>query len=234
MKGNLIKSIIMEMGFSNFHSMIQYQSNIILLYDKIKFYFIIFSPDFTDYEIEIIDLIGFQYFFKSDNRIYIPICSFSCNDKLFKIFENKIAIFCYNTIFVIKFNNNLIFKNKKYYNKEIINNSDNNPYKVDIILDLSETRKKNYIDCIPIYCTSTEKKGIKHCSTITLNAKLDTKNIIEKLKLDALIKTDLIETDITNHKLVFTKNFDILNQNLEIDTLISDCKRNLFDYHKDV
>ena len=34
--------------------------------------------------------------------------------------------------------------------------------------------------------------------------------------------------------MVFIKNFDILNQNLEIDTLISDCKRNLFDYHKDV
>ena len=73
----------------------------------IKLNFIL--SDFTDYEIEIIDLIGFQYFFKSDNRIYIPICSLSCNDKLFKIFENKIAIFCYNTIFVIKFNNNLIF-----------------------------------------------------------------------------------------------------------------------------
>jgi len=231
MNGNLIKSIEIEMG-GKFLSMIQYQSNIILLYNKNKFYFIIFSPDFTDYEIESINLKDFLPLFMLDNRKYIPICSFGCNNKLFKIFENNIALLENNRIFLIKFNNNLIFYNKKYYNKEIRNNSDNNPFKFEIILNLSETRNRNYIDCIPIYYTSTEEKGIKHCSTITLNAKLDTKNIIEELKLDPLINTNPIETDIIYNNLAFTKNFDILKNNLEINILFNILIRNLFDYHK--
>ena len=124
MDGNLINSIFMQTQrlLPDSTCMIQYQSNILLLYDSINFYFIIFSPDFKNYEIDKLDSFSIQSFFNLDMRNHIPICSFDYKKKIFKIFKNKIAILERNHIFVIKFNNNLIFQNKAYYkHKENIN-----------------------------------------------------------------------------------------------------------------
>ena len=237
MNGNLIHSIILDrsiLPFLNPISMIQYQSNIILLYDSSFFYFILFSNDFKNYELVKLDLYDIKAFFKLDMRKRISICSFDYKKKIIKIFENKIALFESNNIFVIKFNNNLIFQNAKYYhNKENIDNKNNNPFKIELILDLNKERKKNYIDCIPIYYTSTEEKGIKNFLTITFNAKLDVKNIVEELKLSPLLSTDPIETDIISSKLVFIKNFNILRNNQVInDNSLYEYKNNLHDYRK--
>jgi hypothetical protein len=214
--------------------MIQYQSNILLLYNSFKFYFIIFSPDFKNGEVVELDLFAIKALFNFDMRRNIPICSFNYKKKIFKIFENKIALFENNNILVIKLNNNLVLGNiKNYKHNENINNSDYNLYKFELILDLNKERKKKYIDCIPIYYAGTEEKGIKNWFTITFNAKLDVKNIVEELKLSPLLSTDPIETDIISNKLVFIKNFNILKNNQVInDNLILECKNNLYDYNK--
>ena len=202
----------------------------------IFFYFILFSKDFKNYELVKLDLYEIKAFFKFNMRERIPVCSFDYKKKIFKIFDNEIALFESNNIYVIKFNNNLIFQNVKYYhNKENINNKDNNPFKIELILDLNKERKKNYIDCIPIYYTSTEEKGIKNFLTITFNAKLDVKNIVEELKLSPLLSTDPIETDIISSKLVFIKNFNILRNNqVIIGNSLIESKNNLYDYNKEI
>ena len=113
MNGNLINSILIpRLGlFTKSFCMIQYQSNIVLLYNTINFYFIIFSPDFKNYELTILDSYAINRLYKFDKRNYIPICSFDYKKKIIKIIENKIAIFENHNITVIKINNNLIFKN---------------------------------------------------------------------------------------------------------------------------
>ena len=239
MNGNLINSILIPTKrlFSDFIYMIQYQSNIVLLYDYINFYFIIFSPDFKNYEIVKLDLYSIKSFFKYDMRKYIPICSFDYKTKIFKIFKNKIAILGGNNIFVIKFNNNLIFQNKAYYkHQENINDNDNNLFAMELILDLNIERKKNYIDCIPIYYTGTEEKGIKNWLAITFNAKLDVKNIVEELKLNPLLSINPIESDIISNKLGFVKNFNILLKNNQtiFNNILFSSKKNLNDYNKEV
>jgi hypothetical protein len=168
-------------------------------------------------------------------RNHIPICSFDYKKKIFKIFKNKIAILERNHIFVIKFNN-LIFQNKAYYkHKENINKNDNNLFTMEIIFDLNIERKKNYIDCIPIYYTGTEEKGIKNWLAITFNAKLDVKNIVEELKLNPLLSINPIESDIISNKLVFVKNFNILKNNQVInDNPFLYENHNLNDYNKQV
>ena len=202
----------------------------------IFFYFILFSKDFKNYELVKLDLYEIKAFFKFNMRERIPVCSFDYKKKIFKIFDNEIALFESNNIYVIKFNNNLIFQNVKYYhNKENINNKDNNPFKIELILDLNKERKKNYIDCIPIYYASTEEKGINNFLTITFNAKLDVKNIVEELKLSPLLSTDPIETDIISSKLVFIKNFNILRNNqVIIGNSLIESKNNLYDYNKEI
>ena len=107
---------------------------------------------------------------------------------------------------------------------------------MELILDLNIERKKNYIDCIPIYYTGTEEKGIKNWLTITFNAKLDVKNIVEELKLNPLLSTDPIETDIISNKLAFVKNFNILknNQYINVYPFLFKSKNNLNDYNKEV
>ena len=242
MNGNLIIHFIIltRLMLPILHSicMIQYQSNIVLLYDSSYFYFILFSNDFKNYELVKLDLyeIFFKAFIKFDMRKHIPICSFDNKKKIFKISENKIALFESNNICVIKFNNNLIFQNAKYYhNKENINYKDNNPFKIELILDLNKERKKNYIDCIPIYYASTEEKGINNFLTITFNAKLDVKNIVEELKLSPLLSNDPIETDIISSKLVFIKILNILRNNQGIiDNYLYGGISNLYDYKKEI
>ena len=239
MDGNLINSIFMQTHrlLPDSTCMIQYQSNILLLYDSINFYFIIFSPDFKNYEIDKLDSFSIQSFFNLDMRNHIPICSFDYKKKIFKIFKNKIAILERNHIFVIKFNNNLIFQNKAYYkHKENINNNDNNLFTMELILDLNIERKKNYIDCIPIYYTGTEEKGIKNWLAITFNAKLDVKNIVEELKLNPLLSINPIESDIISNKLVFVKNLNILSKNNQaiFNNILFISKNNLNDYNKEV
>ena len=238
MNGNLINSILIQrLGlFSKSFCMIQYQSNIVLLYNSFNFYFIIFSPDFKNYEFAILDLSVIDRLYMFDMRKYIPICSFDYKKKIIKIIENKIAIFENHNIVVIKFNNNLIFKDKKYYkHKKNKNNNDYNPFKIELIVDLHEQRKRKYIDCIPIYYTGTEEKGIKNFLTITFNAKLDIKNIVEELKLSPLFSTQPIETDILSSKLVFIKDFDIVKNNQVVDqNSLFENRNNLYDYNKEV
>ena len=105
---------------------------------------------------------------------------------------------------------------------------------MELILNLNNERKKNYIDCIPIYYTGTEEKGIKNWLTITFNAKLDIKKIKEELKLSALLNADPIKTEIIFNKLVFKKNFNILISNLNINqTSLFKNTNNLYDFYKE-
>ena len=163
MDGKLINMILIERRLMHFpYCMIQYQSNILLLYDYINFYFIIFSSDFNQYEVVKLEIFLQISTFKFILNKYIPICSFNYRDKIYRLSENKIALFTCNKIYVIKFNNNLIFQNKEYYNKKNKNNTDNKVNNFEIILDLGQERQKNYIDFIPIYYTGTEEKGCFH------------------------------------------------------------------------
>ena len=237
MNGNLINcfSIKSLRIFPYFICMIQYQSNIVLLYNPNKFYFIIFSSDFKNYEFATLELSTINDFLFFEMRKYLPICFFNYKRKIMKIFENKIALLENNNIIVYKINNNLLFQNKIYYkNKENKNNSDYYQLKIELVLDLKWQRKRKYIDCIPIYYTGTEEKGIKNWLTITFNVKLDIKKIKEELKLNPLLNTDPIEADIISNKLAFIKNSNILLNN-QIINLISLFKNtnNLYDFYKE-
>ena len=156
MEGKLLNTLSLgnEKILSSFF--IQYKSNILLNFyreSNLKHYFsfYVFSSDFKNYEL--IDKINIskiisqnidsnQYNFNND----IPIFSFNNRGKMLKIENNKIIILYSFEIYVIKINDSLIFKNKKYYKDNNINKDYNINENIILI-----HKFKYYLDIIPIY-----------------------------------------------------------------------------------
>ena len=146
MNGFKINEITLNLNFKIFHEMIQYKSNILLLFYGSFISFLIFSNDFKEYEFT--DEINIEEFIIKDNLLFshsIPLFSLKSKNKIIKIDENTIVIFYLCKIYIIKLNKYLIFKDKRYYPyKNFINeiNSTKNIELIKIIEDDFQEIKK--------------------------------------------------------------------------------------------
>ena len=167
--GNLINKIKLE-DFPNLIKIIQYKSNILLLYYGHSISFFIFSLDFKEYfKYDIIRLN-----LNTDNGIYhvngnyVPICSFSNENDIFKIENNRIVILYQYEIFEIKINDSLIFKDSKYYINEINYDDLHKNEKYEIL-----HHYKFFLRIMPIYSTNIQNKGIINFIAINFEAEQD-------------------------------------------------------------
>ena len=218
MNGNIINSInnIYIKLSSDFNNMIQYKSNIILFFKKKAIFFLIFSNDFKDYEFtEDIDLSKFYINFSHDlpNLKTLSICTFRNENKIFKIDKNRIAIFYEYKLYIFELNNNLIFKDKKYYYNNKNNIFNLGSEKLQLIEKTKEFfESKNYYnyDIIPIYNINCENKGINKILFVNFigNFEYDTK-INEKLKLQG----GNIKIDHLGNKLIYNESRIHLSEN---------------------
>ena len=105
--------------------MIQYESNILLIYYKMKFIFIFFSNDFKKNEIIIYNSETSKTEF-SDRSSSYPNFRYYYKNKLIKINEKDVCLLLYSNIYLINFNdvkNNIILDSKIVLNN-IINKID--------------------------------------------------------------------------------------------------------------
>ena len=187
MNGNLLNSILLQNY--RYKKIIQYKSNILLLFYEdfwlpfISFY--IFSPDFKNYEfVKEIDL---SKIIKHENHsFYISLCSFPKTNNIIKIEKNKLLIFYWCTIYIIKLNDDLIFKNIKYYKAYQFHNSQdyNNFDKVELIEKYEYCAK-----VIPIYSRDINNRGILDILTLSFEGDLlpEDELILKKYKNEKYI-----------------------------------------------
>ena len=187
---------------------IQYKSNVLMLFYKTFISFLIFSSDFKNYEIT--DEINLSKIIKDeyDNYLpifYIPIFSLPIENKIIKINENIIALLYLNSLYIIKLNESLIFSYKKYYiNKNIINES-NKEKKLELIKTFKNKylEIKNYFNILPIYFKNNEQKGINNVLTINFKGYLEKP---DKLYDELLFKE--LGFDINKKKIVLKGCYD--------------------------
>ena len=150
---------------------IQYKSNILLLYYGNSIIFYIFSWNFKEYEkYEIINL-NLPTEIENINEIvefYVPICSFSNENEIIKIENNRIIILYLYEIFEIKINDSLIFNKSRYYMNKINYDELHKIEQFEII-----HHYKFFLNIIPIYSTNIQNKGILNFIAINFEAEQD-------------------------------------------------------------
>ena len=214
--GYLINKIKPKIWFKLI-KIIQFKSNVLLFFYGRSITFFIFSLDFkgySEYEIDLQLITDNEVF--NTIRTYIPICSFSNENEIIKIENNRIVILYKYEIFEIKINAS-IFNNSKY---------NINRNKLD---DLNKTEKyeiihhyKYFLRIIPIYSTNLQNKGIINFIAINFEAEQDKEDELFLLQNSQNIliqenvqysKPDYILRDFTEIKYsVKLKNFITQNE----------------------
>ena len=228
MEGNLLNTINLNNNELLLSIFIQYKSNILLncyrdsnLNSYFSFY--VFSSDFKNYElIDKIDistiipkLLDVENYNIQNN---IPILSFNNRKKMLKIENNKILILYSFEIYVIKINDSLIFKNKKYYK----DNNLNKDYKIKENIELIH-KFKYYINIIPIYNTNINNQGIINYIALKFDSELNPSDeeLLYAKSQDILIKqpeTIISQPDYVSLKYhIKLKNFKSKNYGYSSD-----------------
>ena len=172
MNGKIINTFKLEnLSIGQNCQIIQYESNILMLFYKTFISFIIFDDDFQNYEItKEIDLSEKIPNIHENNFNKIPIFSLSYENKIIKINQNKIALLYFTKLYIFNLNKSLIFRDTKYYKNKYIelNMPSTNNKEIEEILNYQK-----YINIIPIYFKNSIKEGIKNILTINFSGQLE-------------------------------------------------------------
>ena len=137
---------------------LQYKTNILLLFYSFKIVFLILYPDLISYDFTNEFYLNVK---ESDNYISAikPIFPFFNKTKIIKMSEDTVTILNKNNFYYIKLDKNIYYIDN--FNERVIN---------------MELVQSGIVDMVPIYNTELNKKGVEEIITLNVFGQLDKKS----------------------------------------------------------